>query len=90
MSDFDDSLRTGIKRFIGLLTEFPKSDIILKVLYNLSNTTLSSEFENTLLESSNCVSLDNIESLLMSKIFAIKDRVAKEIFGDFVFLKLTA
>ena len=90
MSDFDNSLRTGIKKFIDLLTSPTLSEVTLKVLYNLSNTTLSSEFEYTLLEKDNCLSLDNIESLLYSKIFAIKDRVAKELFGDLVFLKLTS
>lgn len=87
--NFENSLRLGIKKFIGLLTSPPNSEVALKILYNLFNTTSSSEFEYTLLESSACVSLDNLESLLFSKIFTIKERIANELFGDLVFLQLT-
>ena len=90
LSEFDNSLRTGIKKFIGLLNESPKSSIILKVLFNFSSNLSNSELDYTLFDKATPVTLEHLESLLMSKIFLIKERVAKEIFGELVFRKLTA
>lgn len=90
LSEFDNSLRIGIKKFIGLLNESPTSEILLNVLFNFSSSLSNSEIDFTLLDKVTPVSLDNIESLLLSKIFLIKDRVAKEIFGEVVFRKLTS
>lgn len=90
LSDFDNSLRTGIKKFIGLLNESPTSEIILNILFNFSSSLYNSELDYTLLDKETPVTLDHLESLLMSKIFLIKERVAKEIFGELVFRQLTA
>lgn len=90
LSEFDNSLRIGIKKFIGLFTESPTSEILLNVLFNFSSSLSNSEIDFTLLDKATPVTLDHIESLLMSKIFLIKERVAKEIFGELVFRKLTS
>lgn len=90
LSEFDNSLRIGIKKFIGLFTESPPSEILLNILFNFSSSLSNSEIDFTLLDKATPVTLEHIESLLMSKIFLIKERVAKEIFGELVFRKLTS